>query len=100
MAEADGKVVFKIEANTDGVDKGLRETTASIQRESQKWDKAADESASGAESAWTGAVGKIAGALAAAGIGKVLLSWGEAAIEAASDLSEVQNVACRYNFIP
>lgn len=89
---ADGRVVFKVDGDPSGINSTLKDVTNNIEKESKKWDKAAGESASGAESAWTGAVGKIAGALTAAGIGKVLLSWGKAAISAASDLSEVQNV--------
>lgn len=89
---ADGKVVFQIEADTKGIDKGLKDTTANIQKETKKWDDAAGKTAGGMEGLFLGAFKKITAAAVAAGVAKVLLDWGKAAVSAASDLQEVQNV--------
>ena len=89
---ADGKVVFQIEADTKGIDKGLKDTTANIQREAKKWDDAADKSAGGMESSFASAFKAISASAIAAGVAKVLIDWGKAAVQAASDLQEVQNV--------
>lgn len=89
---ADGRVVFEIQGDPKGINTTLKDVTKSIESESKKWDKAAAESADEAENSWTGAVGKIVGALSAAGVATILVNWGKAAISAASDLAEVQNV--------
>lgn len=89
---ADGRVVYEIQGDAKGINSTLKDVTNNIEKESKKWDDAAGQSASGVESAWTGAVGKIVGAISAAGVTKMLIDWGKAAIGAASDLSEVQNV--------
>ena len=89
---ADGRVVFEIQGDPKGINTTLKDVTKNIESESKKWDKAAAESADEAESSWTGAVGKIVGALSAAGVAAILVNWGKAAISAASDLAEVQNV--------
>lgn len=89
---ADGRVVFEIQGDPKGINTTLKDITKSIESESKKWDKAAAESADEAENSWTGAVGKIVGALSAAGVATILVNWGKAAISAASDLAEVQNV--------
>lgn len=89
---ADGKVVFQIDGDPSGINKTLKDVSNNIQTESKKWDEAADKSASGAESSWVGAFKGIGWAAAAAGVAKVLYQWGSAAVDAASDLAEVQNV--------
>jgi hypothetical protein len=89
---ADGQVVFEITADGKHAIASIKDVTKAIESETKKWDKAAGDSADDAESAWTGAVGKIAGALSAAGVASILMNWGKAAISAASDLAEVQNV--------
>ena len=89
---ADGRVVFEIQGDPKGINTTLKDVTKSIESESKKWDKAAAESADEAENSWTGAVGQIVGALSAAGVATILVNWGKAAISAASDLAEVQNV--------
>ncbi len=89
---ADGQVVFEITGDDRGVNTSIKKVTENIKHESKKWDDAADDAAEGASGAWGAAAAKIVGALSAAGVVSILSKWGKAAIDAASDLSEVQNV--------
>ena len=89
---ADGQVVFEIVGDSSNVDKTVKQVTSNIQQESKKWDQAASGATSDIEKSFASMAGKIVGTLAAAGIGAILMNWGKAAIDAASDLSEVQNV--------
>lgn len=89
---ADGQVVFEITGDDRGINASVKKVTENIKRETRKWDDAADEAASGASGAWGAAAAKIAGALSAAGVATIMMKWGKAAISAASDLAEVQNV--------
>ena len=89
---ADGQVVFEISGDNRSVKDSLRDTTNAIEREGKKWDKAAGESAKGIEDKFTGLFKKISAAAAAATVGKALLDFGKDAVQAASDLAEVQNV--------
>ena len=89
---SDGQVVFEITGDNRKVKTSIKDVTKEIESESKKWDRAANESANGASDAWSIGAGKIAGALIAAGVTTILKQWGTAAIQAASDLQEVQNV--------
>lgn len=89
---ADGQVVFEITGDDRGINTSIKKVTENIKHESRKWDDAADDAAEGASGAWGAAAAKIVGALTAAGVVSILSNWGKAAIDAASDLSEVQNV--------
>ena len=89
---ADGQVVFEITGDDRGINTSIKKVTENIKQESRKWDDAADDAAEGASGAWGAAAAKIVGALSAAGVVSILSNWGKAAIDAASDLSEVQNV--------
>ena len=89
---ADGQVVFEISADNKKAINGIKEVTDSIQSESKKWDDAAETGTNNIGNSFVGMAKKIGGALAAAGVAKTLVEWGKAAIEAASDLQEVQNV--------
>lgn len=89
---ADGQVVFEITGDDRGINTSIKKVTENIKQESRKWDDAADDAAEGASGAWGAAAAKIVGALSAAGVVSILFKWGKAAIDAASDLSEVQNV--------
>lgn len=88
----DGQVVFEISGDNKKVKQALNDTTSAIEREGKKWDAAASESTGGIESKFTSMFKKISAAAIAAKVGKTLLDWGKAAIQAASDLEEVQNV--------
>ena len=89
---ADGQVVFEITGDDRGINTSIKKVTENIKHESRKWDDAADDAAEGASGAWGAAAAKIVGALSAAGVVSIMAKWGKAAIDAASDLSEVQNV--------
>lgn len=89
---ADGQVVFEITGDDRGINTSIKKVTENIKQESRKWDDAADDAAEGASGAWGAAAAKIVGALSAAGVVSIMAKWGKAAIDAASDLSEVQNV--------
>ena len=89
---ADGQVVFEINGDAKGINQTVKQVTSNIQSESKKWDQAAGDSTGKIEDAFSKMAGSIVGSLTAAGIGAILLNWGKAAVDAASDLSEVQNV--------
>lgn len=89
---ADGQVVFEITADGKKAIASIKDITKAIESEGKKWDDAADDAAGGAEDAWSKAVAGIVGKLTAAGVAAIFMKWGKAAIEAASDLQEVQNV--------
>lgn len=89
---ADGKVVFQIDGDARGVKNTIKDVTSDIEKESKKWDDAVKESTDKGEGFFKGMLKGIVGAISAAGIAKLILDWGKAAIQAASDLQEVQNV--------
>ena len=89
---ADGQVVFEITGDPKGINQTVKQVTSNIQSESKKWDQAAEKATGDIEKSFANMAGKIVGSIAAAGIGTILLNWGKAAVEAASDLAEVQNV--------
>ena len=89
---ADGQVVFEITGDPKGINQTVKQVTSNIQSESKKWDQAAGQATGDIEKSFASMAGKIVGSLAAAGITTALLNWGKAAIDAASDLAEVQNV--------
>lgn len=89
---ADGQVVFEITADGKHAIASIKDVTKAIKTETKKWDKAAGDSADDAEESWSDAVGKIAKKIGAAAIAAAIMNWGKAAISAASDLAEVQNV--------
>lgn len=89
---ADGQVVFEITSDNRKAISGIKEVTDSIKSESKKWDDAAEQGTDQVENRFVSMAKKVGGALAAAGVAKKLMDWGKAAIDAASDLREVQNV--------
>ena len=89
---ADGQVVFEIKGDPSNVNQTVKQVTNNIQQESKKWDQAADKATGDIEKSFSNMAGSIVGTLAAAGIGSILISWGSAALETASNLAEVQNV--------
>ena len=88
----DGQVVFEISGDNRKVKQSLNDTTAAIEKEGKKWDQTAGEATGSIEDKFLGMFKKISAAAVAAKVGKTLLDWGKAAIQAASDLEEVQNV--------
>ena len=89
---ADGQVVFEVTADGKHVRADIKEITKAIQAEGKNWDKAAGSATSGIEDKFASMTKGILAKLTAAGIGAALLGWGANALEAASDLREVQNV--------
>ena len=89
---ADGRVEFDIVGNDQSINQTIKNVTGNIQAESKKWDQAANQATGDISNSFTSMAGKIAGAFAAAGIGTALINFGKAAVDAASDLAEVQNV--------
>ena len=89
---ADGQVVFEITADGKHAIASVKDITAAIQSESKKWDRAAGQATEGIEDSFLSMVKKVVAGLSAAKIGKALLDIGKDAINAASDLAEVQNV--------
>jgi hypothetical protein len=88
----DGQVVFEIKGDPSNVNQTVKQVTNNIQQESKKWDQAADKATGDIEKSFANMAGNIVGTLAAAGIGSILIKWGSAALETASNLAEVQNV--------
>ena len=89
---ADGQVVFEITADGRHVKADIKEITKAIQAEGKNWDKAAGSATGAIEDKFASMTKGILAKLTAAGIGAALLGWGADALEAASDLREVQNV--------
>ena len=89
---ADGQVVFEISGDNRNVRQALSDTTAAIEKEGKKWDKAAGDSAKTMEDKLVGAFKAITASAIAMKAGKALLDFGKDALQAASDLEEVQNV--------
>ena len=87
---SDGQVVYEIVGDASNVNKTVKQVTSNIQSESKKWDQAVDDSMDKAGESFLNWKTVAAGAITA--IGAAVIKFGQEAIEAASDLSEVQNV--------
>ena len=88
----DGQIVFEVTADGKHAIADIKEITRAIQQEAGKWDDAAEESTANIEKSFSGMLKKVVAGFSAAKIGKALLDIGKDAIQAASDLQEVQNV--------
>lgn len=89
---ADGQVVFEINGDNRKLNDVLRDTTSDIEREGKKWDRAAAEAGDSIQDKFSKVFKAVAASAVAAKVGKALLDFGKDAIQAASDLQEVQNV--------
>ena len=89
---ADGQIVFEVVTDGRPAEQSIRDITQTMERESRKWDDAAEDSSKKMGDSFAGALKKIAAGFSAAKIGQALLDIGKKAVEAASDLEEVQNV--------
>lgn len=87
---ADGQVVFEIKGDPSNINQTVKQVTGNIQQESRKWDQAVDDSMDKAGKSFLNWKTVAAGAITA--IGAAVVKFGQEAINAASDLSEVQNV--------
>ena len=88
----DAQVVFEIQGDNKALKQSLSDTTSAIQKESKNWDQSVSDSSNKMNSSFTGALKGMAAAVAASKIGQMLVDFGKQAINAASDLAEVQNV--------
>lgn len=88
----DGRVEFEITADGKKAYASIDEITKQLQKSGVKWEKSAKESTDSIGNSFEGMLKKVTAAFSAAAIGKALVDFGKQAIEAASDLSEVQNV--------
>lgn len=89
---SDGQVVFEITADGKKAIANVKDITKAIEAEGKKWDKSAEKSTSSIENAFANMAKKVASYLSFAKVGKAILDFGSNAIQAASDLREVQNV--------
>ena len=89
---SDGQIVFEVTADGRHAIADIKEITRAVQTESNKWDKAAKESTDGISNNFGGMLKKIVAGFSAVKIGQALLRIGKDALNAASDLEEVQNV--------
>lgn len=89
---SDGRVEFEVVGNTRGIRSAIDEATSHIEQQTRRWDDAAEEASDGMESKFSSALKKIVAGFSAVKIGKALLDFGKDAVQAASDLEEVQNV--------
>ena len=89
---ADGRVEFEITADGRKAYASIDQVTEELRKAGIKWEKDAKTSTDSIGTSFEGTMKKIVSAISAAGIGKMLLSIGKDALQAASDLEEVQNV--------
>lgn len=89
---SDGQIVFEVTADGKHAIADIKEITRAIQQESKKWDNAAEQSTQSISDGFSSMLKKVVGGISAAKIGQMLLNIGKDALQAASDLEEVQNV--------
>lgn len=89
---SDGRVEFEITADGRKAYASIDEITAKLQKSGVKWEQEAKASTDQIGNSFEGMLKKVTAAFSAAAIGKALLDIGKQAIQAASDLQEVQNV--------
>ena len=88
----DGQIVFEVTADGKHAIADIKEITRAIQTETKNWDKAAEQSTNNIGNSFSSMLKKLVAGFSAVKIGKALLDFGKDALEAASDLKEVQNV--------
>jgi hypothetical protein len=88
----DGQIVFEVTADGRHAIADIQDITRAIQRETRQWDNTAQQSTNNISNSFGGMLKKITAGFSAVKIGKFLLNLGKEAVEAASDLAEVQNV--------
>jgi methyl-accepting chemotaxis protein len=88
----DGQIVFEVTADGKHAIADIKEITRAIQTETGKWDTAAKQSTDNMSNHFSSMLKKLVAGFSAVKIGKALLDLGKDAVQAASDLEEVQNV--------
>lgn len=89
---ADGQVVFEISADGKKAYAAIEDVTKALKKAGKNWESTAQESAESMGDKLASAFKKISVAAVAMKVGKSLLDLGKDALQAASDLQEVQNV--------
>lgn len=89
---SDGQVIFEITADGKHAIASVKDVTKAIESESKKWDKSVDDTTDDMTNSFSSMAKKVVAGLTAAKVAQTLFEWGKAAISAASDLREVQNV--------
>lgn len=89
---ADGRVEFEITADGKKAFASIDQVTSALEKAGKSWEKDAEKSTSSIGDSFTKTIKNIVGAISAAKIGQMLFNIGKEAINAASDLEEVQNV--------
>lgn len=88
----DGQVVFEITGDGKKVKASIEDVIKEFEKAGVKLDRESKQATDNIGNSFTSMFKKISAAAIAAKVGKTLLDWGKAAIQAASDLEEVQNV--------
>lgn len=88
----DGRVEFEITADGKKAFASIDQITDALKKAGVDWEKSAKASTDSISDSFSGMLKKITAGISAAAIGKALLNIGKDAIQAASDLEEVQNV--------
>jgi septal ring factor EnvC (AmiA/AmiB activator) len=88
----DGQIVFEVTADGKHAIADIKEITRAIQKETKGWDNAAAQATDAITEKFSSLLKKLTGGFSAIKIGKALLNFGQDALQAASDLAEVQNV--------
>ncbi len=88
----DGQIVFEVTADGKHAIADIKEITRAIQTETKNWDTAAKQSTDNMSNNFSSMLKKLVAGFSAIKAGKALLDLGRDAIQAASDLEEVQNV--------
>lgn len=89
---SDGRIEFEITADGRKAYASIDAVTAELRKAGVKWEKEAKTSTDSIASSFEGMLKKIVAGFSAAKIGQMLLNLGKDAVQAASDLEEVQNV--------
>jgi hypothetical protein len=89
---SDGQIVYEVSVDSNRAKADLKDITRTVENETQKWDKAAEESTDNISNSFGSMLKKLSAAFAAAKIGEKLVEIGKEGIELASNLQEVQNV--------
>ena len=89
---ADGQVVFEISADGKKAYAAINDVTDALKKAGKNWETETAQTTENIGNKFTGMFAKIGAAALAMKAGKALLDFGKDALQAASDLQEVQNV--------
>lgn len=92
MRDGDGQIIIPIEADNRPLKQTLSETSSELEKAGKTWERTTSDAAQGMQGSMLSFLKSIGAAFAASKVVKTLIGWGKAAVDAASDLREVQNV--------